>query len=92
MNNMTFDSIWEKEERQGLQQRLRQDYPAWVRRRRQRRTALATIAVLAVAGFSIFNFQPSTSKDYDYVCCNRSGIAEGHWAKVASNILTTETL
>ena len=92
MNNMTFDSIWEKEERQGLQQRLRQDYPAWLRRRRQRRTALATIAVLAVAGFSFFNFQPSTSKDYDYVACNRSGIAEGHWAKVASNILTTETL
>ena len=87
MNNMTFDSIWEQEEQQGLQQRLRQDYPAWLRRRRQRRTALATIAVLAVAGFSIFNFQPSTSKDYDYVACNRSGIAEGHWADVAANIL-----
>ena len=87
MNNMTFDSIWEKEERQGLQQRLRQDYPAWLCRRRQRRTALATIAVLAVAGFSFFNFQPSTSKDYDYVACNRSGIAEGHWADVAANIL-----
>ena len=92
MNNMTFDSIWEQEERQGLQQRLRQDYPAWLRRRKQRRTMLATIAVLVVAGFSIFNFQSSTSKDYDYVCCNRSGIAEGHWAKVASNILTIETL
>ena len=92
MNNMTFDSIWEHEERQGLQQRLRQDYPAWLRRRRVRRTALAGIAVLVVAGFSIFNFQFSSSKEYDYVCCNRSGIAEGHWAKVASNILTTETL
>lgn len=91
-HNMTFDSIWEQEERQGLQQRLRQDYPAWLRRRRQRRTALASIAVLVVAGISIFNFQFSTSKDYDYVCCNRSGIAEGHWAKVASNILTIETL
>lgn len=89
---MTFDSIWEQEERQGLQQRLRQDYPAWLRRRRVRRTALASIAVLAVAGFSIFNFQFSSSKEYDYVCCNRSGIAEGHWAKVASNILTIETL
>ena len=92
MNNMTFDSIWEQEEQQGLQQRLRQDYPAWLRRRRQRRTALATIAVLAVAGFSIFNFQSSTSKDYDYVACNRSGIAEGHWAAEASRILTIETL
>lgn len=91
-HNMTFDSIWEQEERQSLQQRLRQDYPTWLRRRRQRRTALASIAVLAVAGLSIFNFQSSTSKDYDYVACNRSGIAEGHWAKVASNILTIETL
>ena len=89
---MTFDSIWEQEERRGLQQRLQQDYPAWLRRRKQRRTALASIAVLVVAGFSIFNIQFSTSKDYDYVCCNRSGIAEGHWAKVASNILTIETL
>ena len=92
MNNMTFDSIWEQEERQGLQQRLRQDYPAWLRRRRQRRTALVGVAVLVVAGLSFFNFQSSTSKDYDYVACNRSGIAESHWAKVASNILTIETL
>ena len=89
MNNMTFDGIWEQEEQQGLQQRLRQDYPAWLRRRRQRRTALASIAVLVVAGISIFNFQFSASKEYDYVCCNRSGIAEGHWAKVAGYILLT---
>ena len=92
MNNMTFDSIWEQEERQGLQQRLRQDYPVWLRRRRQRRTALAGIAVLLVAGISIFNFQLSTPKDYDSVACNRNGIAEDHWAKVASNILIMETL
>lgn len=92
MNNMTFDSIWEHEERQGLQQRLQQDYPAWLRRRRTRRTALAGIAVLVVAGFSIFNFQSSTSKDYDYVACNRSGIAEGHWATVAADILTKEMI
>lgn len=91
-HKMTFDSIWEQEEQQGLQQRLRQDYPAWLRRRRQRRTALVDIAVLVVAGFSIFNFRSSISKDYDYVACNRSGIAESHWVKVASNILTIETL
>ncbi len=89
---MTFDNIWELEEQQGLQQRLRQDYPAWLRRRRQRRTALASIAVLVVTGFSIFNFQFSTHRKYDNVACNRSGIAEDHWAKVASNILTMETL
>jgi hypothetical protein len=91
MNNMTFDSIWEQEERQGLQQRLRQDYPVWLRRRRQRRTALAA-AVVIVAVLSPLTFHLSPSKGYDYVACNRNGIAEGHWAKVASNILTTETL
>ena len=89
---MTFDSIWEQEEQQGLQQRLRQDYPAWLRRRKQRRTMLASIAVLVVAGFSSFIFQSSTSKDYDYVCCNRGGVADAHWADVASHILTIETL
>lgn len=92
MNNMTFEELWEQEERQGLQQRLLQDYPAWQRRRHTRRTALASIAVLVVTGFSIFNFQFSTPKDYDAVCCNRSGIADAHWADVASNILTTSTL
>jgi len=86
---MTFDSIWEQEERQGLQQRLRLDYPAWLRRRRQRCTALVGIAVLVFAGISIFNFQFSTSKDYDYVACNRSTFPDNHWAEVAGNILLT---
>ena len=90
-HKMTFDSIWEQEEQQGLQQRLRQDYPAWLRRRRQRRTVLAA-AVVIVAVLSPLTFHLSPSKDYDYVACNRSGIAEDHWAKVASNILTIETL
>ena len=90
-HKMTFDSIWEQEEQQGLQQRLRQDYPAWLRRRRQRRTVLAA-AVVIVAVLSPLTFHLSPSKGYDYVACNRSGIAEDHWAKVASNILTIETL
>ncbi len=92
MNNMTFDSIWEQEERQGLQQRLRQDYPSWLRRRRIRRATLASIAVLVVAGFSIFNFQFSTHRKYDNVACNRSGIPSDHWAAVASDILTKEMI
>ena len=90
---MTFDSIWEQEERQGLQQRLRQDYPAWQRRRRLRRGVLASVTVVAVVAVILpFTFHLSPLTSYDYVCCNRSGIAEGHWAKVASNILTIETL
>ncbi len=89
---MTFDDLWEQEERQGLQRRLQQDYPSWLRRRRIRRTALAGIAVLVVAGISVFNFQFSISKEYDYVACNRNGIAEDHWAAVAADILTKEMI
>lgn len=92
MDEKHFEELWEQEERQGLQQRLQQEYPAWQQRRRVRRTALAAVAVVLVAGFSFFNFQLSTPKSYDSVACNRSGIAEGHWAAEASRILTIETL
>ena len=88
----TFDNLWEREEQQGLQRRLRQEYPRWQRARRVRRTALASLAILLVAGFSIFNFQFSTPKSYDSVACNRSGIAASHWASEAGRILTIETL
>ncbi len=90
-NMMTFDELWEQEERKGLQQRLQEDYPAWQRRRRQRQTVLAA-AVVIVAVLSPLTFHLSPSKGYDYVACNRSGIAESHWATVAGNILTTETI
>lgn len=92
MDEKHFEELWEQEERQGLQRRLQQEYPRWQRARRVRRTALASVAVLLVAGFSFFNFQFSTPKSYDSVACNRSGIAEGHWAAEASRILTIETL
>lgn len=92
MDEKHFEELWEQEERQGLQRRLQQEYPAWQQRRRVRRTAVASVAVVLVAGFSIFNFHFSTPKSYDSVACNRSGIAEGHWAAEASRILTIETL
>lgn len=92
MDEKHFEELWEQEERQGLQRRLQQEYPAWQQRRRVRRTVVATVAVVLVAGFSFFNFQFSTPKSYDSVACNRSGIAEGHWAAEASRILTIETL
>ena len=88
----TFDNLWEQEEQQALQRRLRQEYPRWQRARRVRRTALASLAILLVAGVSIFNFQFSTPKSYDSVACNRSGIAASHWASEAGRILTIETL
>jgi hypothetical protein len=90
-HNMTFDSLWEQEERQGLQQRLQQDYPAWLRRRQQRRTAVATVAMLVAIILPTFH-HILPSKHYDAVACNRSGIAESHWADVAAQILTTPTL
>ena len=83
----TFETIWEQEEQRGLQQRLRQDYPVWQRRRRQRITLACTFAVVAVVGISILNSQFSIPKGYDSVACNRSGIADDHWADVAANIL-----
>ena len=91
-HKITFEELWEHEERQGLQQRLRQDYPSWLRRRRQSRTALATVAVLMVAGVTVLNTQYPSPKNYDGIACNRSGIAEGHWAAVASDILTKEMI
>lgn len=92
MDEKHFEELWEQEERQGLQRRLQQEYPAWQQRRRVRRTALASVAVVLVAGFSFFNFQFSTPKSYDSVACNRSGIADSHWANEAGRILTIETI
>lgn len=88
---MTFEELWEQEERQGVLSRLQGEYPGWQRRRNRRHTVAAVAAVAVVAVFA-FHLPPFTSHSYDYVCCNRSGIAEGHWAEVASNILTIETL
>lgn len=93
MDEKHFEELWEQEERHGLQRRLQQEYPAWQQRRRVRRTALASVAVALVAGFSISNLLfPLSTRAYDSVACNRSGIAEGHWASEASRILTIETL
>ena len=88
---MTFDKLWEREERQGLQRRIRHDYPVWLQRRRQRRTVLAA-AVVTVAILSPFTFLLSPSTGYDHVACNRSGIADAHWVEVAGSILTMESL
>jgi len=90
-NKTSFDEIWEREERQGLQRRLRNEYPAWRSRRRTGMAVAASVAILAVAGVSIFNLQPA-SHPYDGIACNRSGIADAHWADVAANILTIQTI
>lgn len=88
---MTFDELWEQEEQQGLTQRLRQEYPAWQRRRRVRRTALVSVTVLAVGVFFTIHLTLSQPQDYDYICCNRTSLPECHWADVAASILTIES-
>ncbi len=86
-HNMTFEELWEHEERQGLQQRLQQDYPAWLRRRRTALATVVSVAVVSVAAGITLSTLHSPLSTYDAVACNRSGIAEGHWADVAANIL-----
>ncbi len=91
-NRITFDELWEQQERAGLQQRMMQDYPEWMHRRRIRRASLATVTVLAVAMVSLFNYQFSIQRPYDAVLCNRTTFPDSHWADVAATILTKEII
>ena len=99
MDEKRFDELWEQEQLQALLQRLQDDYPAWRRRRRRRRTAVVSFAVLLAIVLPTIHWyavgsadNPLPTKHYDGICCNRSGIADAHWAAVAGNILTIETL
>lgn len=102
---MTFDEQWEREEQQALMGRLRRERATWARRRRTGRTAaLGVVATLAVAtalelGGVAGDNVPATGEPagsahsrYVAVCSNRPSIPEGHWADVASGILTLPTL
>ena len=91
-NDMTtFDKNWEHEEQQGLLQRLRGERGTWAKRRRTQRTVLASVAVLAVAAVPLIDYSMAADKRYDGVVCNRSGIADSHWADVAGHILTVKS-
>jgi hypothetical protein len=87
----TFETIWVQEEQRGLQRRLRQDYPAWLRRRRQkRRTAggLATGAAIALfAAVAPYNNE-LTTKEYESVYCIRAGTTDAQWVALAGKTLT----
>lgn len=87
MNEREFERLWERAEAESHASMLAAEYPAW--RQKQRRTTgiVAGIALVAVAGIFTFNYQFSNHQGYDYVACNRSGIADSHWAGVAANIL-----
>lgn len=88
---MTFDDLWEQEERKGLQRRLQREYPVWQRQHKRRRTA-AAVAVAVLAVLSPLTFSLQQQRPYDAVSCNRSGIDDAHWADVASNILSISTI
>lgn len=86
---MTFEELWKQEERRGVAQRLQREYPRWRRRSRTRRTALACVAVVLA---TLLPLTFHLSKGYDNVYCNRSGIADAHWANTAGEILTRSLL
>ncbi|MBR4773047.1 MAG: hypothetical protein IK010_01295 [Bacteroidales bacterium] len=88
-HKMTFDDLWEQEERQALAKRLLHEYPAWKRHRARRRTLVA-VAVLAVAALPIL--LRTEPHGYDSVCCNRSTFPESHWVDVSAAILTIPTI
>lgn len=89
---MTFEELWELEERQGVEHRLKRDFPQWKHRRSMRRTIVASVAIVMVVAHFVFVPSFAEQRNYDYVCCNRSTFPENHWVDVASNILTKETL
>ena len=91
IDDKQFDNLWDQEEMQAVQGRLQHEYPRWRRRSRTRRTALACVAVVLTA-LSPLAFHLSPSKGYDNVYCNRSGIADAHWANTAGEILTRSLL
>ena len=92
MDEKRFEELWQRAEAEGYASKMASEFPAWLRRRNHRRTVSIAVAVLGIAGFSILYSQSSIPDGYDYVCCNRGGVADAHWADVASHILTIETL
>lgn len=93
MEDKRFEELWERAQVERYVSRLQSEYPAWLRRRRVVHSALVGLAVLIVAGVSIYTFQYSKKSlhpKYEAVCCNRSGITDEQWVDMAANILTSE--
>lgn len=90
-HKMTFDDLWEQEERQALKKRLLHEYPTW-KRHRARRRALAAVALMAVVVLAPFTIHLSPSRGYDSVCCNRTTFPESHWVDLSAAILTIQTI
>ena len=91
MTEQEFEALWQRAEAAPHAERLTQEYGPWLRRRRTQRTVLATVAVLAVAAVPLIDYSMAADKRSDGVVCNRSGIADSHWADVAGHILTVKS-
>ena len=87
---MTFEELWEKEERRGVEQRLQREYPVW--RRRQQHTLRVAAAVAVMVMVAVPLLKPATPAGFDKVYCNRTGTTDTQWAALAADILTRETI
>lgn len=85
-----FEKLWQQETVKGMSARLSGQFPAWNRRRRQRRNIAASLMVASVVGLSVWFASSPDPKAYDSVACNRSGYSDSHWLDVANDMLITE--
>ncbi len=90
MTEQQFEELWQRAEAMPHAGRLTKELAAWKRRRQ--RTALTLGAALALAAAAVLWTKPAVPEGFEGVYCNRTGMADIHWANVAANILTTETL
>ena len=81
-----FERLWERAEEARYGERLRRNYPVWLRRRRQRRWVAVAMAACVAAVVIAWPAQ-SQPKGYDRVYCNRSVQPDSHWADVAAEML-----
>lgn len=88
-NDEAFESLWQRAEESRYVARLRRDYPAWLRRRRQRRWTAVAMAACAAVAVVVWPVQ-GQSKGYDRVYCNRTVQPDSHWASLAGKMLTEE--
>lgn len=91
MTEQEFEALWQRAEAAPHAERLTQEYGPWLRRRRRTAGTLAAVAVMALAAVPLIDYSMAADKRYDGVVCNRSGIADSHWADVAGHILTVKS-
>ena len=89
ITNDNFDTLWQQAEAQAFAQRLTREYPAWHRRRQQRRrVAVAVFAMGLVVAAAVPLLRPSSPLGYDRVYTNTSSLSDSQWADLAAAMLT----